>query len=94
MKVQEAGVVSMDPRRLPGLLEATEILRVDDTGLAGPIRILRLKGRMVIQEQTPDGEVLLRGATTRDSAEAFVDGRLADYERMWDGCGCRIDYRG
>ena len=21
-----------------------------------------------------------------------VDGRLADYERMWDGCGCTIDY--
>ena len=22
----------------------------------------------------------------------FVDDRLAAYERMWDGCGCKIDY--
>jgi hypothetical protein len=93
-RIQQLGVVSIDPERLPGLLEATETLRADDTRLAGWIRILRLEGQILIQEQTPDGEVLLRGVTTRDAAERFVDGRLADYERMWDGCGCRIDYRG
>lgn len=37
----------------------------------------------MIEEQTPDGEVLLRGVTTRDAAGRFVDGRLADYEQMW-----------
>jgi hypothetical protein len=93
-RVQESTVLALDPGRLPGLLEASETLRAEDTRLSGWIRILRLEGNLVIQEETPNGEVLLRDAATRDAADQFVDKRLADYERMWDGCGCRIDYRG
>jgi len=92
--IQEQRVVSLDPSRLSGLLEAVETLRAEDTRLSGWIRILRLGGHIAIQEETPEGEVLLRGAATREAAEQLVDKRLADYERMWDGCGCRIDYRG
>jgi hypothetical protein len=91
-KIQKSVVVSLDPERLPGLLEATETLRADDTRLSGWIRILRLDGQIVLQEETPDGEVLLRGLASREAAEQLVDQRLSDYERMWDGCGCRIDY--
>ena len=25
-------------------------------------------------------------------SKGFVEDRLTDYERMWDGCGCKIDY--
>ena len=28
----------------------------------------------------------------RETAERFVEDRLSDYERMWDGCGCKIEY--
>ena len=56
--------------------------------------MLSVDGHIVIQEETPNGEVLLRRLDSRASAEQFVEGWLADYERMWDGCGCKIDYHG
>ena len=27
-----------------------------------------------------------------EAAGRFVDNRLAAYDRMWDGCGCKVDY--
>jgi len=27
-----------------------------------------------------------------DEARAFIRDRLDTYDRMWDGCGCKIDY--
>jgi hypothetical protein len=93
-KIQDSVVVVLDPERLPGLLEVAETLRVEDTRLSGWIRILRIDGQIAVQEQTPEGEILLRGLASLDAAHQHVDQRLLDYERMWDGCGCRIDYHG
>jgi hypothetical protein len=90
----EGEVRSLVSDDLSGLLEAAETIRADNTRLSGWIRILSLEGRVVVQEETPDGEILLRRLGSRATAERFVQGRLADYERMWDGCGCRIDYHG
>jgi hypothetical protein len=88
----EGEVCSLASDDLAELLEVAETLRAEDTRLSGWIRILSLDGRVVVQEETPDGELLLRTLGSRTSAERFVQRRLADYERMWDGCGCRIDY--
>lgn len=77
---------------LATLLEACETARAVDTRLAGWIRVLTFDERIVVQEETPDGEILLRAFDSPEAAGAFVDGRLADYDRMWDGCGCKIDY--
>jgi hypothetical protein len=46
----------------------------------------------MVQEETPDRVVLTRRMATREAAEAFVNDRLEIYERMWDGCGCKINY--
>jgi hypothetical protein len=92
--LEEREVLSLGPGELPRLLEVAETIRAEDTRLAGWIRILSLDGRVLVQEETPDGEVLLRRLDSPTSAGQFVQRRLADYERMWDGCGCRIDYHG
>ena len=92
-QIQEQEIVSLDPEDLPKLLAVADTIRADDTCLAGWIRILSIEGRLLVQEQTPAGEVLLRRLASREGAERFVERRLADYERMWDGCGCKIDYR-
>jgi hypothetical protein len=93
-RIGRQAVVSLDREELPKLLEGAETIRADDTCLAGWIRVLSIGGQVVVQEQAPDGEVLLRRLTSREDAERFVDRRLSDYERMWEGCGCRIDYHG
>ncbi len=61
------------------------VLREEDTGVAGKLRVLDLDGDLFVQEQTPDRMILLRPRLNIEEAMAFVDGRLQTYERMWDG---------
>ncbi len=91
-QITRQAVVPLDERDLPALLEASETLRDDDTCLAGRIRVLSLQGHVMVQEQTQQGQILVRRLGSREAAEGFVDDRLATYERMWDGCGCKVDY--
>ena len=85
-------VMKIDRDDLTTLLERAETIREEDTTLAGVIRVLSLDGLVLIQEETPEGEVLVRRMASTEAAYELLDRRLADYERMWDGCGCKIDY--
>jgi uncharacterized protein YicC (UPF0701 family) len=91
-ELSSSGSTAIDRETLAALLEAAEVLRQDDTCIAGMIRILSVDGVILVQEETPDREVLARSMATREAADAFVNDRLEIYERMWDGCGCKINY--
>jgi hypothetical protein len=67
------------------LLSRGEVLREERPGLAGPLRVLRHDGAVLVQEETPTGELLLRARPDPEAANAFVDRRLRQYEKMWDG---------
>ena len=89
----ERGIVVLRPEELTDLIAAAELLREEETHVAGRIRILRVDDRILVQEQVPETQdLLVRGLPSRQAADRFVEDRLADYERMWDGCGCKIDY--
>jgi hypothetical protein len=81
----------VDASSWEAILIAAEVLREDDTTIAGPIRVLAFDDALWVQEQAPDGRLLLRRFNDR-AADRFVDRRLETYDRMWDGCGCKIDY--
>ncbi len=74
------------------LIDAAETLRAEDTTISGTIRLLRSGEEWLVLEEAPRGRLLLRRYADRAAADAFVDRRLAAYDRMWDGCGCKIDY--
>jgi len=82
----------LDHDELQVLLDAADLVRDDDTCLAGRIRILDVDGVTMVQEQAQDGRILVRRIGSEDAAHRLVDDRLATYERMWDGCGCKVDY--
>ena len=67
-------------------------MREEDTCISGMIRILRLRNTVLVQEETQEREIVVRIRPTVEAAEEFVAGRLEIYERMWDGCGCKVDY--
>jgi hypothetical protein len=67
------------------ILDSAVVVREEDTGVAGKLRVLDLDGAVFVQERTPDRTVLLRRRPNIEAAMAFVDGRLMIYERMWDG---------
>jgi len=88
----DEAIHSLTPEELEALLARAEVLEERDTHLCGPIRILRLEGRIHVQETTDRGLDLLHRMDSLDAARAFLARRLEDYDRMWDGCGCKIDY--
>jgi hypothetical protein len=92
VKLQSKAPIPIDRNDLVGLLETAEVVRQDNTCVAGWIRILSVDGAILVQEETPDGNALARRMPSIEDANKFVDDRLGTYERMWDGCGCKINY--
>jgi len=45
-----------------------------------------------VKEESKPGEYVVRPLDDEKKAEEFIQERMRMYERMWDGCGCRIDY--
>ena len=94
VELDRSPVVPIGEQELARLLSEGEVLREESTGMAGPIRLLAWNRRFLFQEETPDRLFLLRQLPSKEAAEQLLRSRLATYERMWDGCGCRIDYFG
>jgi hypothetical protein len=91
-KLGEASRLGLSPDELTALLEEADLVREEDTCISGMIRILRLRNTVMVQEETPEDEIVVRIRPTVKAAKEFVAGRLETYERMWDGCGCKVDY--
>ena len=91
-RLGEASRLVLSPDELAGLLEEADLVREEDTCISGMIRILRLRNTILVQEETPEREIVVRIRPTVEAAAEFVAGRLEIYERMWDGCGCKVDY--
>ncbi|MDH4043440.1 MAG: hypothetical protein OEY20_01835 [Gemmatimonadota bacterium] len=64
------------------------------TGLAGDLVIVQVADGLAAVEAPTDPERAIRYLGDWDAVRRFVAERLAQYERMWEGCGCRIDYFG
>jgi hypothetical protein len=89
---QSQAPIPVDRDVLVDLLEAADVLRQENTCVAGFIRILSVDGAILVQEETPEGNALARRMRSIEDANTFVDARIGTYERMWDGCGCKVDY--
>jgi len=74
------------------LVNSSKIIQENDTLLSGKIRILEYNHNIYIQEKTDKMDYIVRKVNNIDSAKKIVQDRLDTYDRMWDGCGCRIDY--
>jgi len=74
------------------LLSQSKMIIEEDTYISDKIRLFEFEDDLIIQEKTTKDEYLLRVMKTKKEAEEFIKERLDIYNRMWDGCGCRIDY--
>ena len=77
---------------LEKLLLQSETIIEKDTHISDKIRLLKLDDDLIIQEKTTKDELLIRMVKTKKEAEELIKARLEIYEKMWDGCGCRVDY--
>jgi len=69
-----------------------EVLERHDTGAKGEILVIKWGESIAIVEQPKPSEFVLRPMEGMDRVKIFVEQRLAAYDRIWDGCGCKIDY--
>jgi len=93
-EIDSQPVSRLDGDDLAVFLDSGEEIRAENTRMAGWIRILDIEGRIMVQEQNQDGDLLVRVVESLQAAERFVQERMETYDRMWDGCGCKIDYFG
>jgi hypothetical protein len=91
-ELEQRFVVLREQADLETILAEAEELEMHDTLISDYIRIMSYNGRTFTQELTLKNEVALRGFESLQKAQEFVTDRLAVYEKMWDGCGCKVDY--
>jgi hypothetical protein len=73
---------------------AGEFLEVErhDTQLAGHLLIVRVGDELAAVEAPSREARVARLLGSPEAAHAFVRKRLGEYERMWDGCGVKVEY--
>jgi len=74
------------------LLSHSKMIIEENTYISDKIRLLKFKDELILQEKTTKDEFLIRSIKTQKEAEDFIRDRLEIYNRMWDGCGCKVDY--
>ncbi len=77
---------------LERILSFAVIISEQNTLISDYIRILKIEDHIMIQEKTDKNEIALHLVKDEQEATEFVNERLETYEKMWDGCGCKIKY--
>jgi len=86
------GTVPLSVREWEALAAEFSVVERHDTQLAGELLIVRVDGELAAVEAPSRGARVARLLGGPQEADAFVRKRLEEYERMWDGCGVKVDY--
>lgn len=90
-RLQSEGIVTLETTEWEKLAGGFEEVERHATFLAGDLVIARNPAGMVAVERPSSRERVVRRLAD-DQVRAFVKDRLDTYERMWDGCGCKVEY--
>ena len=91
-KFKTANFVIISNSELQFLLSHGSTIIEQNTFLSDFIRLFQFNEIYFVQEKSPKGEYILRKFDFVEPAESFIKDRLDIYEKMWDGCGCKINY--
>lgn len=84
--------IVISANELGELLKSSKIIFEQDTRLRDYIRILQIDDHFLLQETSNIGEIIIRSFENVIDAMNLVNDRLQVYDKMWDGCGCKINY--
>ena len=91
-RLRDRHVVSVSEQDWASLEDSYDEIERHDTIVAGELLIVRTAMGPAAVEQPTNGERVVRVLGDIDAVRSFVRERLDLYERMWDGCGCKVDY--
>ena len=89
-KEKKYTVVNKDD--LDYFINNSELLIEKDTLISDKIRLLKFQELLYILEKSNKDEILIRLMNTKEEAEDFINKRMETYDKMWDGCGCKVEY--
>jgi hypothetical protein len=90
--VKKIKYLIISEEELDELLSTSELLVEENTYMSDKIRLLKYRDQLILQEKTTRDEYIIRSMNTKEDAEKFINERLEVYNRMWDGCGCKVEY--
>jgi hypothetical protein len=90
-RIRSEGIVTLENDVWQDVAHTFEEVERHDTFLAGDLVIARRHGILVAIE-TPTSRRHVVRRLAEDEVRVFVQERLDTYERMWDGCGCKVEY--
>jgi hypothetical protein len=91
-KVAAGGTVPLSASEWKAISPYFPEVERHNTQLAGHLVIVQAEeGLVAVESPSRDARVarLLGGP---EEARAFVEKRMEEYERMWDGCGVKVEY--
>jgi len=91
-RLRSEGIVKIEPGEWTTLAATLEEVERHPTFMAGDLVIVRADAGLIAVEEPSSTERVLRLLGGDEEARSFVEQRLDTYERMWDGCGCRVEY--
>jgi hypothetical protein len=91
-KLKDQNFLILPKENLEEILAHVSILEDKDTLMSDHIRILKWNDVILVQEITSKNELAIRIVDSIEQANHFVGERMETYERMWDGCGCKVNY--
>lgn len=91
-RLSEGGTVPLSAREWEDLSEHFPVEERHPTQLAGDLLIVRVGQDLAAVESPSRDARVARLLGGEDEARAFVAKRMDEYERMWDGCGVKVDY--
>ncbi len=90
--VSKGGTVPLDRESWEGLASHFQEMERHGTQLAGDLIIVRIPAGLVAVEAPSRDARVARFLGGEKEARDFVARRMEEYERMWDGCGVKVDY--
>jgi len=91
-RLQSERIVPLSASEWAELAGGFDEVERHDTLVAGYLLIVRgTSGLAAVEQPSPDKRVV-RLLSDDPEVRRFVEDRLEQYERMWDGCGCKVDY--
>ena len=92
-KLQNHNVLNITAQDVSEIEKHCAVEKTIDTGMAGPIKVLTMQdeGKKLVIEADQKGVTFIRLINDVNIQE-FIDERLKVYEKMWDGCGCKVFY--
>ena len=92
--VGKGGTVPLSRAEWEALAPEFAVVERHNTQLAGDLLIIQVGDDLVALEEPSRDARVARLLGGRAAASAFIEKRLAEYERMWDGCGVKVEYFG